>query len=353
MCGYDSVVTHSGGVPEGVILADISGTDKMKIRILIFAVLLFPLFLSALECGQCGKSIRGRYVKTQKNNYCSQRCFRRTLPKCERCGKACEKGFVTMMQKKFCSKICMEQTFRCSVCRKGMSSNVTIMTTPQGRQVMLCPACCQGPKCYFCALPHDGRILSDGRNICTACQQTAVKDPEMVRRLFRQVRYALSRWYGFDNTHPIELKVVDYQELEKVGKNIYQAAGGRRLALMQYQQEFQERVSGSGKKQRIITREVCRIYVLKSTPELMLRDALAHELTHDHLRHKIGQVKDLTSEEGFCELVASLYNARTGKPEMNKSKEANQDPVYGAGFRKMRSIYQKTGSLQKTMSRIR
>jgi hypothetical protein len=257
-----------------------------------------------------------------------------------------------MMQKKFCSKSCMEQTFRCSVCNKGMS-NVTIMTTPQGRQVMLCPSCRQGPKCYFCTLPNDGGILSDGRNICAACQRTAVNEPEMVRRLFRQVRYALSRWFGFDNTHPIELKIVDYQELERVGKNIYQAAGGRRLALMLYQQEYQERVSGSGKKERIITRETCRIYVLKSTPELMLRDALAHELTHDHLRHKVGQVKDLTSEEGFCELVASLYNIKTGKPEMNKNKEVNPDPVYGEGFRKMRSIYKKTGSLRKTMSYIR
>ena len=85
----------------------------------------------------------------------------------------------------------------------------------------------------------------------------------------------------------------------------------------------------------------------------MLRDALAHELTHDHLRHKVGKVNDLASEEGFCELVASLYNIKTNNSKLNKAKEVNPDPVYGGGYRKMRSIYEKKRSLRETMKAVR
>ena len=324
----------------------------MKIRILILTALLVPLFLSALECSQCGKHIRGNYIKTKDAAFCSKRCYRKILPRCEKCGKACENGYVTMMNKKFCSKNCMEREFRCAVCRQGMQQTV-IITTPAGRQVMVCNRCSKAPKCYFCALPTVNDVLADGRNICAECQAAAVNDPVKIRQIFQQIRNDLARWYGFDNRHRIQLKVVDHKELSRVGKDTYQSQGGRRLALMQYQQEITERRLPSGRKERFVSKEVCRIYVLSSTPELMLRDALAHELTHDHLRHKIGAVKNLAKEEGFCELVASLYNIKTGNPDLNKNKDANQDPVYGDGFRQMRSIYKQCGSLHKTMQQIR
>ncbi|MBQ8756213.1 MAG: protein DA1 [Lentisphaeria bacterium] len=323
----------------------------MKYRILLL-FLLMPFLLAALECSQCGKKIRGNYVKTDNASYCSRKCFRKTLPVCARCGKACEKGYLTMMKKKFCSKRCLEQTFRCAVCRKGMESTV-ILTLPTGEQVMVCRPCSQGPKCYFCALPNGGGVLPDGRNICGRCRSSAVTDPQEVQRIFRQVRGNLARWFGFDHRHRIQLKIVDYPELRKAAKNIYMPGGGRQLALMQYNQEVTTRTYSDGRRENFVSKESCRIYVLKSTPELMLRDALAHELTHDHLRHKVGKVNDLASEEGFCELVASLYNIKTNNSKLNKAKEVNPDPVYGGGYRKMRSIYEKKRSLRETMKAVR
>lgn len=320
---------------------------------LLFFTLFIPLLLGALDCSECGRNIRGKYLKNQSGDvFCSRKCFRKTLPQCERCGKPCENGYMTMMNKKFCSKKCMEQTFRCAVCRKGMESTV-IITTPEGDKVMVCRKCSKGGKCFFCALPNGGQSLSDGRNICQRCTAAAVSDPQEVKKIFRQVRNDLARWFGFDNRHRIQLKIVDYPELRRVGKNIYMPGGGRQMALMQYNQEITTRTYPDGRKKSFVSKENCVIYVLKSTPRKMLQDALAHELTHDHLRHNVGQVKELASEEGYCELVASLYNIKTGNAKMNKAKEANQDPVYGGGFRKMQSIYKKTGSLRKTMQYVK
>ena len=125
------------------------------------------------------------------------------------------------------------------------------------------------------------------------------------------------------------------------------------MALMTYYKEVTEKRHFSGKKERFISSESCKIYVLDSIPVAMLYDTLAHELTHDHLRHKVGNVKDPASEEGFCELAAALYNEQKGNRRLNRAKEANTDPVYGGGYRKMRAIYQKTGSLHSTMSYVR
>ena len=88
-------------------------------------------------------------------------------------------------------------------------------------------------------------------------------------------------------------------------------------------------------------------------PYAMLLDTFAHELTHDHLRHNVGDVKNLTAEEGFCELAASLYNIQKGNKQLNKVKEANNDPVYGGGYRMMSRIYKKTGSFRQTMRHVR
>jgi hypothetical protein len=51
----------------------------------------------------------------------------------------------------------------------------------------------------------------------------------------------------------------------------------------------------------------------------------------------------LADEEGFCELMASIYNEKTGNAGINKLKEEKKDPVYGGGYRRMRSIYLRNG----------
>jgi hypothetical protein len=161
-------------------------------------------------------------------------------------------------------------------------------------------------------------------------------------------------WFGYDQRHKIELVIVPVRELEKRSDSIYLPTDGRRLSLMNYEREVTEKRYRNEKRERYISRERCRIFILDSIPELLLYDTLAHELTHDHLRHRIGAVKDLAAEEGFCELIAFLYNQQIGNKKLNLQKEVNKDPVYGGGFRKMRELYIKNGkNLKKTMEYLR
>ena len=278
--------------------------------------------------------------------------LKRSLPQCSVCRKACEKGVLTLLNKNFCSKRCMYKVMRCALCRKGLNQ-VVVWKLPNGRQIKTCKDCADNPKCYYCGVPSASSPLPDGRRHCRKCRQTAVKDHQNITALFQKVRNDLALWYGFDKTHKIELKIVDLSEMEETSNGVYLPDGGKRLALMRYFPPVMADSNGDGKADKIIRREKCQIFVMAHTPKDVLLDTFAHELTHDHLRHNVGQVKDLAREEGFCELVASLYNIRIKQAHLNKAKELHKDPVYGEGFRKMRDIYRKNKSLKETMKQLR
>lgn len=258
------------------------------------------------------------------------------------------------MEKVFCSRKCMQNFFHCASCGKGMSKIITFKDE-LGKKILICPQCSSAPRCYFCSLPGAKTTLPDKRNICRKCNSSAVRDPEEVKQIFNTVRKNMHAWFSFDNTHRIELNIVLLPELEKLSAGLHKPEGSRQLAMMRYQELFKQKLNLFGKvKEEIKTGELCRIYVLSHIPRKLLSDTFAHELTHDHQRHNIGKVKNLADEEGFCELTASLYNAKTGNLRINRQKEVNPDKIYGEGFRKMRKLYIENGkNLQKTMEYLR
>lgn len=325
---------------------------KRLIVLLVLAAVLFPFMLNALECSVCSKKIRGQYIKNRKNqSFCSRKCFNSTLPKCENCRKICTAGVFTLQNKNFCSKSCMHQTFKCSCCGRGLITFVTVVNS-YGTTAMLCPNCRSLPKCVYCSMPSSLAPLADGRHICRECSKTAVKDPQRIRTIFQQVRSDLARMFGYDNRHRIQLLIVDAQELEKEAHSTYTPTNGQRMALMKYSEKVQTTRRGRKKSSRVV-QTTCQIFVLDSIPEIMLYDVLAHELTHDFLRHKVGKIRDNAKEEGFCELAAALYNQKRGAYFLNRAKNANPDPVYGGGFRTMYSHYRRVKSLHKVLPYLR
>ena len=326
-----------------------------KICIFLILLLLQPLMASALRCSECNRKISGKYFRTARGeSFCSRGCFEKTLPKCAKCRSVCGKDAVTLLNKTFCSRKCATSFFRCSSCRNGMTQ-FTTYTTLIGEKLLICPDCKNKAPCYYCAIPGASVKLNDGRKICRKCRAAAVTDQKEVQRIFKTIRYNLAKWYGFDRKHDIELHIVGLPELEKNSASLYRPEGSRQLALMSYRAKIKQKLNRKGevKKQRVVDDE-CHIFVLHTVPRKQLIDALAHELTHDHLRHNVGKVKELADEEGFSELVASLYNTKIGNTRLNKLKEANPDKIYGDGFRKMRQLYLQNGkSLKKTMEYLK
>lgn len=319
---------------------------------LIWLLFLFPLLLNAETCALCHKKIHGKFIRTKQGDYCSKKCYHETMPKCENCRKPCLQRSVSMKGKNFCSKSCMHKVFKCSLCGTGLNNVITVKNS-YGQEAWLCRKCTGNPSCYFCSMPTNRPALADGRVICRKCRSSSISDFNQILEIFHDLRRDLARDFGYDRTHPIELVVVDHKQLQNESKELYQAAGGRNLALMRYHKRSTVKRYPNGKSKTYTTHERCRIYVLHTVPRDMLIDALVHELTHDHIRHKVGKVLVLANEEGFCELAASIYNEKIGKKYLNLAKESNPDPVYGGGYRKMRDIYRRNRSLKKTMEYVK
>lgn len=311
-----------------------------------------PLVLAAADCAVCGNELPARYIKTAQADYCSKDCYYSTMPKCDYCKEPCTKHTFKMVDKIFCSKRCLYKVFRCSICDCGLEQFFSFKDF-NGKDIYFCRRCSKLPPCYFCDIPTARKADSDGKNVCQSCRKSAVNDPQEVRRIFNRVRQDMNRMFGYDPKHKIILNIVNVPTLNDRSKSVYMPAGGKRLALMHYQNQVQIRKYPNGREERKIVNEKCQIFILRGVPRVMLYDAFAHELTHDYIRHHVGNVKNLASEEGFCELIAFLYNKKLGNTFLNSRKERNTDPVYGEGFRSMRGIYRRTGSFQKTLKYVR
>ena len=319
-------------------------------KIIVFILCLLPWSSWGRECHFCHQRISGQYFHASGNDFCSRECFLETLPKCSVCDKPCEQMY-TMQDRNFCSRECMQEIYKCSVCQRG-AEQIYSLSNDYGQEKLFCSQCRSLPKCYYCSFPNNQRTLPDGRQICRDCRSSAVTDQREIQRIFNHLRSELARIYGYDKHHRIELHIVDLRELHRQTPAA-QHGGGNQLGLMKYSKREEVRRRG-GREERVIVEENCHIYILNTMPRMILINTIVHELTHDYIRHNIGEVRDKTSEEGFCELIASLYNIRIGNSILNRAKEASRDPVYGGGYRRMRDIYRRNNrSFRRTLQSVR
>ena len=328
-----------------------NGVDMKKILLLLSLFSLVPAF--ALNCSVCKKTIKGKYLKNKNGTpFCSEKCFASTAPKCDQCKKPCIRGGYTFMKKTYCSKECMNEVSKCANCDRPTPQNIRIFTNPAGHKKFFCPDCANSPKCYYCAFPYKTSLLPDNRHICYDCKKTAVSSPAVIQQKLKTIRRTLHRMYGFDPNHHIELIILDLPQLEKECRGIYQMENGNRMALMRFEYQINEQKDRRGRKTRTLGRTKCRMFVLKDTPLDLLEDSLAHELTHDFLRHNTGQYTDLSVEEGFAETIAAEYNKSVKRKYLNVRKQNTPDPVYGGGYRKMSEMLKKQG-FKKTLDFIK
>jgi hypothetical protein len=87
--------------------------------------------------------------------------------------------------------------------------------------------------------------------------------------------------------------------------------------------------------------EIVGISILSGLPKTLFRGVVAHELGHVWLKMNDVEGLENQAEEGFCELLSFRLYMQIDTLESRYyaiGMEQNPDPLYGAGFRKIRNI---------------
>lgn len=297
------------------------------------------------SCTICGRVIRGSHLTLDGKRYCDRGCLARDLPACDACGRPVEDNYYESKGKTYCSEACYRQSLpRCEACGKRMKAWLEI----EGH--LYCHPCANERRCDACNHPGPSISLRDGRRICTECWKTAIVELEDADQLFRIVRKRMDRSLDLTTDHEIEFRLVSRDDLLRISNG---ASNGRELGYYQYQAEttttYLTTRDRQGREERRVagerTDEKYRIYILYGLPEKRLVEVAAHELAHDWMRVNLPRIKAPIFEEGFAEYVAWLVNDSFGHEEMNKRIENNADPIYGDGFKMMKSLAERHGGL--------
>ena len=324
--------------------------------LLLFGLSVLPGLSAAteLQCADCGKTLRGRYLKTSDGRaYCNKKCAEARFPRCADCGKRCTGSFIKADNRVFCSKECAEHALspRCNVCQKPFRQGRQL-PTPYGT-LYYCEACAKLPTCFVCQTPgKDLKLLSDGRRLCRRCTADAVSDHAAAQGIFDSVRATLVRKLNFRSGHALPLSLTHYSNphqselglIREFGRYIYR---GREIYTKP------GRLSLRKDRKTTVRREVleCRIEVLNHLPRIKMAEVMAHELAHDYMQRRWPYIKDDKTKEGFAEAVAAEYNRLTGHDAWNYRMEQNPDPVYGEGYRMVRA-WQKQGGWPEVARRL-
>ena len=314
----------------------------------ILTVLLLaglPAEAGRIVCGICGRKIRQgeNYYRKDGRIYCSKD-YEKSLPVCAACGKKCRGRYTVSNGRPFCSNRCFSNSLpECSVCGRRTTS----WSAPEDGSYIACPSCAKLPHCFVCDVPtDDGRRLADGRAICRKCRAGAVADPREAERIFRQVRTKLKGRLGLFTDHRIEFSLVDRAELHRLAGGSSDTPKELGLFAHHVRRRTTERRDHRG---RVLSRktekveESFNIYALDHLTREYLEYVCAHELGHDWQAEHYPNITDPAVREGFAEYVGWRYNRAHGRHRLNQRIEKNADPVYGAGFRRIKAIADREG----------
>ena len=331
----------------------------MFFLLLLLAELSLP-GQSFLRCTQCGNTIRrGKYWKINGRILCSAACRNQVLPRCAQCRNPIqpERRYLVSGNKPYCSRECLSKIMpECTVCsRRSFNGGIYAVD----HSFFACPECMKLPGCFACSIPvRGGKTLQDGRKICPRCLKTAVTDLSEALRIFQQVRRILQEQFGLGTRHKITFSLVNQHTLHRL--SVKSSSRQERTAappgtpfteqgLFRFDGIIREYTRGGTFRKKLVRRKVTdarySIYILDHLPRERMEYVMAHELAHDYLSAHFPGIRTPWIQEGFAEYTGYLYNRYRKRDHLNLRMEKNPDPVYGDGFRKIRSIAEK-GSME-------
>lgn len=309
-------------------------------------------------CTTCGKAFaQESYFQHEGKPYCEEDYYAQFGTRCAECGKPIKGEYVQSLGRAW-----HPGHFVCAVCKQPFKDNKFIENDGQpyceddyydkfGQRCSVCREpikkeyftdawqnqFCARHKdelspCFSCSrlicdnLTGGGVQYEDGRKICNLCRKTAVDELDQAAPLFAEMRRALAAM-GANTDGDFPLRLADLDEIDRLAGGTPQIEAG--ITLM-------EVITSDGRE---TARHVQEVLILRGLPRAHSVVVMAHEF--GHVWCFLNRVPDmpLMLQEGLCELFAYLLLSQTDSPEYRYHMQniaENTDPVYGAGFRKMR-----------------
>jgi hypothetical protein len=302
----------------------------LRLLIMLSCLLVAAVATADLICATCGKEIRGDFIEAGNNTYHPHHL------ECALCGEVLTEDFF-IHQGKPVHAACLNQdetATRCAICGGVIWQDHEVdfwgneYHRSHTRDLDRCPYCTR----YLSgAVSKGGYTYQDGRKICGICLESAILESSQADSLKGEVCDHLLELGIELDASGIPVFLIDRQALL--------AIPGADSTLSGY--TLFERY-GSGPDSPTAT----QIFILGGLPRMAFISVLAHELTHAWY-YSLGRADlDPALLEGSCNyssyLVLARYEGEEARYE-HASLEANDHPLYGIGFRRVRALAEDEG----------
>ena len=243
-------------------------------KIFIFLLILITANGQTISCDHCLKQIEDSYVSIDGKNY-HKECYEKfVVAKCAFCNESLIGQFIEKDGKKYHEKCFFENiALRCDLCNEVINGSYN--SDYWGNKYHVSHQLNES-KCDYCGRYISGKLTgggskySDGRVVCGICESTAINNTGKAKSVLREVRESIEKFGIKIDYDPINIELVDKNELKNISRNgDYESGDPRGFT------EYRFVTSND----QIVEREVT-IYILNGMPKKEFEAVAAHELMH-------------------------------------------------------------------------
>lgn len=153
-----------------------------------------------------------------------------------------------------------------------------------------------------------------------------IKSTKDVSEIYTYVVNVFKR-YGVDYMPHIPVIIISKEQM-------YQEAGNRKTVGLAYTQEFAD------------GEQAFEIHMISGLTKLDFAEVLAHEIMHTWINQNGINISSKADEEGLCNYASYIVLSEVGNDYAKSLINAmmhNSDPIYGVGFRNVKSKIEKIG----------
>lgn len=278
------------------------------------------------RCDICNLLITGKYIEYSNGLVVCEPCYQ-TKPKCHICDITIKGKYYEERGKTLCPD-CFNEAKRCDCCKRLVLPEENYYTSEHYSGTFCKPCIENALRCDACGRPVRGEdcwSLGDGRVLCDKCKSKAIFDIKTANQLFEVTRNFLKSEFGIHIDLPVKLQFVRVDRLNQLIK----------------EKSPDKRTNGlfmSKSKNNYYT-----VYMLYGLTESAFQGIAAHEYTHAWQAENCPSDQTKMLIEGFARWIQYQTYKRIRDFISMKEIEKDDDPIYGAGFKKIKEIYREKG----------